>query len=153
LVDAVGSLLKIPWYLPDFWSVFPASLAIRLPVDMFTYWLLLGFWEVSRGHEKYRQQKQLALQSELQLSDLRIQLATAQLAVLKNQLAGCTWPKTAGVIRQHAQHTNHTPRSWARGSRPAGRSDEDRIENRYMAVAACEGIWVHERNPTMHRSR
>jgi two-component system, LytTR family, sensor kinase len=86
LVDAVGSLLKIPWYLPDFWSVFPASLVIRLPVDMFTYWLLLGFWEVSRGHEKYRQQKQLALQSELQLSDLRIQLATAQLAVLKNQL-------------------------------------------------------------------
>jgi two-component system LytT family sensor kinase len=86
LVDAVGSLLKIPWYLPGFWSVFPASLAIRLPVDMFTYWLLLGFWEVSRGHEKYRQQRQLALQSELQLSDLRTQLATAQLAVLKNQL-------------------------------------------------------------------
>jgi two-component system LytT family sensor kinase len=86
LVDAVGSLLKIPWYLPGFWSVFPASLAIRLPVDMFTYWLLLGFWEVSRGHEKYRQQRQLALQSELQLSDLRTQLATAQLAALKNQL-------------------------------------------------------------------
>jgi len=86
LVDAVGSLLRIPWYLPDFWSVFPASVAIRLPVDIFTYWLLLGFWEVSRGHEKYRHQKQLALQSELQLSDLRIQLATAQLAALKNQL-------------------------------------------------------------------
>jgi two-component system LytT family sensor kinase len=86
LVDEVGSLLRIPWYLPGFWAVFPASLAIRLPVDMFTYWLLLGFWQVSRGHEKYRQQKQLALQSELQLSDLKIQLATAQLAALKNQL-------------------------------------------------------------------
>lgn len=86
LVDALGLLLKIPWYLPDFWSVFPASLAIRLPIDVFTYWLLLGFWEISRGHEKYRQQKQLALQSELQLSDLRTQLATAQLAALKHQL-------------------------------------------------------------------
>jgi two-component system, LytTR family, sensor kinase len=86
LVDAVGLLLRIPWYLPDFWSVFPASLAIRLPLDVFTYWLLLGFWEVSRGHEKYRWQKQLALQSDLELSDLRAQLATAQLAALKNQL-------------------------------------------------------------------
>ena len=86
LVDALGLWLKIPWYLPDFWSVFRSSLTVRLPVDVFTYWLLLGFWEISRGHEKYRQQKQLALQSELQLSDLRTQLATAQLAALKNQL-------------------------------------------------------------------
>jgi two-component system LytT family sensor kinase len=86
LVDAVGLLMRIPWYLPDFWSVFPSSLAIRLPVDMFTYWLLLGFWEVSRGHEKYRHQKQLALRSELQLSNLRTQLATAQLTALRNQL-------------------------------------------------------------------
>jgi hypothetical protein len=60
LVDAVGLLLHIPWYLPNFWSVFPTSLAIRLPVDVFTYWVLLGFWEISRGHEKYRLQKQLA---------------------------------------------------------------------------------------------
>jgi two-component system, LytTR family, sensor kinase len=86
LVDAVGLLLRIPWYQPDFRSVFMASLPIRLPLNMFTYWLLLGFWEVSRGHEKYRLQKQRALQSELQLSDLKTQLATAQLAALKNQL-------------------------------------------------------------------
>jgi two-component system, LytTR family, sensor kinase len=86
LVNAAGLWLHIPWYLPDFWAIFSDSLAIRLPLDVFTYWLLLGFWEVLRGHEKYRQQKQLALQSALQLSELKTQLATAQLVALKNQL-------------------------------------------------------------------
>ncbi len=86
LVDIVGLSLGIPWYLPDFWSVYSEALPVRLPLDIFTYWLLLGFWEVSRGHESFQQQKQIALQSQLQLSILKTQLATAQLAALKNQL-------------------------------------------------------------------
>jgi two-component system, LytTR family, sensor kinase len=86
LVDAVGLGLRIPWFLPDFRTIFPASLVIKFTLDTFAYWLFLGFWEVSRGHEKYRQQRQVALQTALQLSDLKSQLAIARLGALKNQL-------------------------------------------------------------------
>jgi two-component system LytT family sensor kinase len=86
LVTSAGALLRIPWYLPDFRSTFPTTLAISLPVDIFTYWLLLSFWQILRGYDTYRQQKQIALQSQLELSDLKMQLATAQLTALKNQL-------------------------------------------------------------------
>lgn len=86
LVQTTGSLLGIPWYPLDFWSAFSRSLAIRLPLDIFTYWLMLGFWEIWRSFEQYRRQKHVALQSELQLSVLKNQLAMAQLTALKNQL-------------------------------------------------------------------
>jgi two-component system LytT family sensor kinase len=85
-VTCIGSLLQIPWYQPTFGSSLPAAVAIGLPMDLFTYWLLLCFWETLRGYDRYRQQKQFALQSQLQMSELKTQLATAQLTALKNQL-------------------------------------------------------------------
>ena len=85
-VTGIGFLLRIPWYQPTFGSSLPTAVAIGLPIDLFTYWLVLCFWETLRGYDRYREQKQVALHSQLQLSELKTQLATAQLTALKNQL-------------------------------------------------------------------
>jgi two-component system LytT family sensor kinase len=86
LISSVGSLLGIPWYLAGFRTTFPSTVATTFLVDLFTYWVVLALWQALDAYRKYQEQKQCALESELQLTGLRAELADARLAALKNQL-------------------------------------------------------------------
>jgi two-component system, LytTR family, sensor kinase len=86
IICTFGPWLRIPWYMPSFRTAFPATLAITGPVNVFTYWAIVMVAEASNGYRRYQEQKERVLHAELQLSEIKAQLANARLTALQNQL-------------------------------------------------------------------
>jgi two-component system LytT family sensor kinase len=75
----IGSVLGIPWYLPDLRTAVPQALVSGFHSGLFTYWIIVGACEV---FDNFRNSQQAQIES----ARLKAQLVQAQLQVLKNQL-------------------------------------------------------------------
>jgi two-component system LytT family sensor kinase len=93
---ALAQLMTESAILPLF-GVFPALMrsfgttlaflmVIGLHQAILTYWLIFGIQYALRTYQRYQERKKQALQLELRASELKTQLARAQLSALKMQL-------------------------------------------------------------------
>jgi signal transduction histidine kinase len=86
LAAVTGMVLKIPWYWPGLRTALPAGMAFAFHASFLTYWIILAVYEAFENYRTSQQERQRALQAEVESSNLKTQLAQAQLRVLKAQL-------------------------------------------------------------------
>jgi two-component system, LytTR family, sensor kinase len=76
----------MPTYFKDFGSTFVILLLTSFHSALLTYWTVLGIQSGLRYYRGYQERKQQTLRLELHASELKSQLARAQLSALKMQL-------------------------------------------------------------------